>query len=187
MDNKYSNGKIYKIVDETNGNVYIGSTIKDLDRRLREHFNDYKIYLRGKRTNITSFAIIKNALYHIELVEVVVANNKEELHARERFHIANTPNCINKYRKLNLTRDELLNDWNQYYAKNKAEINANRNAKYVCFCGCQISKSHKAEHSRSQRHANFIKTIKELDHKHNRIIKLIDIIMEDIHLIPKNI
>jgi predicted GIY-YIG superfamily endonuclease len=69
MDNKYANGKIYKIVDETNGNVYIGSTIKDLDQRLREHFNDYKIYLRGKRTNVTSFAIIKNALYHIEFLK----------------------------------------------------------------------------------------------------------------------
>ena len=35
--NKYRNGKIYKLIDLTNDNIYIGSTIETLDRRLKRH------------------------------------------------------------------------------------------------------------------------------------------------------
>ena len=33
----YSKGKIYKIIDNTNGNIYIGATIKPLTTRLVVH------------------------------------------------------------------------------------------------------------------------------------------------------
>jgi hypothetical protein len=40
-DNKYSNGKIYKIVDNTSDKVYIGSTCKSLKQRLTAHEEYY--------------------------------------------------------------------------------------------------------------------------------------------------
>ena len=51
-------GKIYKIIDNTNNNVYIGSTIKSLNRRLIEHKMDHNRYLNDKKHYVSSFKII---------------------------------------------------------------------------------------------------------------------------------
>ena len=77
--------KIYKIIDNTNGNVYIGKTEqKYLCERLSSHKYDQKT---GKR--VSSGKIIKNGDYKIELIE--------ETHdkSRERYWIINTE-CVNK-------------------------------------------------------------------------------------------
>jgi predicted GIY-YIG superfamily endonuclease len=47
-DNKYSNGKIYKIVDNTSEKVYIGSTCRSLKQRLTTHELDFRRYMNGK-------------------------------------------------------------------------------------------------------------------------------------------
>ena len=77
----YSNAKIYKIVDNTNGNIYIGSTCKKLCQRIAQHRYAYKQYLNGdKKSFTTSFAILQNEDYDIILVEEVVdCQNKEQL------------------------------------------------------------------------------------------------------------
>ena len=41
----YQNGKIYKIIDYTNDNIYIGSTCEKLCRRIQKHKASYKCYL----------------------------------------------------------------------------------------------------------------------------------------------
>ena len=45
--NKYSNGKIYKIV-HNDGRCYIGSTIKTLEQRLHFHHWHYNKYLKNE-------------------------------------------------------------------------------------------------------------------------------------------
>ena len=45
----YQNGKIYKIVCNITGLVYIGSTIENLTERLWGHVYHYNSYLDGKR------------------------------------------------------------------------------------------------------------------------------------------
>jgi len=66
----YQLGKIYKIVDNTNGNIYIGSTCEPtLARRLSQHCGEYRFYLNKEiKKNITSFQIIKNNNYDIILI-----------------------------------------------------------------------------------------------------------------------
>ena len=92
----YSNGKIYKIVDNTTGNIYIGSTCeKYLSKRLVGHRTSYKCYLEGKTNYMTSFEILKNNNYEIILIESHPCGSSDELHARERFYIENN-NCVNK-------------------------------------------------------------------------------------------
>jgi len=60
----YQLGKIYKIVDNTNENVYIGSTCEPtLARRLAKHVGNYQSYLNGKSGFMTSFNIIQNGNY----------------------------------------------------------------------------------------------------------------------------
>ena len=56
----YKNGKIYRLVCNTTGKQYIGSTCSTLCKRLYEHKHKYKQWLNGKRGLTTSFYIIEN-------------------------------------------------------------------------------------------------------------------------------
>jgi hypothetical protein len=94
----FENAKIYKIVDNTNGNIYIGSTCEPtLARRLAKHKCDYNRYLTDKSKHYTtSFEILKHDDYDIVLVEK--CDNitcKDELTSRERFYIESME-CVNK-------------------------------------------------------------------------------------------
>jgi len=78
--------KIYKIVDNTNGNVYIGQTKqKYLCDRLSTHVYDYK---SKNKNGCVSSEIIKNGDYKIVLIE------ETDDKTRERYWIENT-DCIN--------------------------------------------------------------------------------------------
>ena len=79
--------------------IFIGSTTKEyLSQRMTAHRSDYRKYLNGKGSNITSFKLF--AKYGIEncniiLLESVNANTKDELLAREAHYIK-TITCVNK-------------------------------------------------------------------------------------------
>ena len=89
----YSKGKIYKIVDYTNNNIYIGSTSEPI--LARRHVSKYRSYLNGKGNNVTSFEIIKNCNYNILLIEEYPCETKDQFLAREGHYIK-TMDCINK-------------------------------------------------------------------------------------------
>ena len=92
----YSKGKIYKIVDNTNNNVYIGSTCEPtLAHRLAQHKSDYAKYLRGVRGLTASFLILANNNYDIVLLEECDVNSRDQLFQRERYYQDLIPN-INK-------------------------------------------------------------------------------------------
>lgn len=107
--------KIYKITDNTNDNVYFGSTKKSLAERRAKHKYHYKKYLEGKFKYITSFIIIKNDDYIFEIVEEV--KNKEDLKIRERYYIDNNK-CVNK----NIPSRSLKESKKNYYDNNKEKI-----------------------------------------------------------------
>lgn len=93
---KYNNSKIYKIVCNETNLCYFGSTIeKYLSNRLGKHVSSYKYYLKGKRSNITSFKVLEKNNYEIILIENVCCNDIYELRNRERFYIENNE-CVNK-------------------------------------------------------------------------------------------
>jgi hypothetical protein len=56
----YSKGKIYKIVCNITGLIYIGSTSQSLIQRLQDHKSGYKTYLNRKTHYVSSFKIIKD-------------------------------------------------------------------------------------------------------------------------------
>jgi hypothetical protein len=92
----YQNGKIYKIVNYDNDDVYIGSTIEPtLARRLAKHVGNYKSYSNGKYHYVTSFKVIETGNYDIQLIELYPCNSKMELHAREGYWIKQM-DCVNK-------------------------------------------------------------------------------------------
>ena len=70
MSSKYQSGKIYKIIDNTTDMLYVGSTCKQLEERLKQHEYNLKSFKAGKKvSNITSFKILENKDYTIELIE----------------------------------------------------------------------------------------------------------------------
>ena len=96
--------KIYKLFTPDNEFVYYGSTHSDLRKRLSEHKSYYKVWKNEKGKYITSCKLFETEMpVDIVLVEKV-AGDKEEIKARERYHIeANT--CVNKNRP-GRTQDE---------------------------------------------------------------------------------
>ena len=96
--------KIYKIVDNTNGDIYIGSTCKSLNCRLSGHVSSYKRYKLKKSNYTTSFKIIANGDYRIELIENV---NYDVIYERESYHIKNNK-CVNIAIPCNNIRQQLM-------------------------------------------------------------------------------
>ena len=148
----YSLGKIYKLTG--NGYTYYGSTCEPtLARRLAGHIRTYKAYLNGKHNYITSFSCFENANsdYHIVLVENFPCNNKDELHAKERYYIENNE-CCNKC-VVGRTHNE---SQKEYYKANKQAIKELANTKTQCECGGKYTLAHKSRHAKSKMHQKFI-------------------------------
>jgi len=106
--------KIYKIIDNTNGNIYIGKTEQTLNTRLSKHKCDKRCMSRE---------ILKNGDYKIVLIE--------ETHdeSRERYYIENTQ-CVNKNipgrtRKEHYQDNKytIINKSRKYYQNNKETVN----------------------------------------------------------------
>ena len=94
--NKYANGKIYKIISlDYPDKFYIGSTTKTLDQRWVMHQSDAKrpqknrcfVYQTLNEMGIDKFAI--------ELVEDYPCDSKSELHQRESYWIKSLQPALN--------------------------------------------------------------------------------------------
>jgi hypothetical protein len=174
----YQNGKIYKIVDNTNGNIYIGSTYQTLQRRLSGHIKDFQRYLKDcKCYNISSFEILQNNNYSIELIELYPCNSKQELIKREGHYIKSLE-CVNKcvagrtnaeYRIDNKdkileynkqyridNKDKISEVKKQYREENKKEIANYKKQEMICVCGAILTINHKARHEKAHYHKSFI-------------------------------
>lgn len=119
--NKYQNGKIYKIVCNKTNLIYIGSTAeKYLSNRLKGHRRNYKLHLEGKKNIASSYKILENNDYYIELLELFPCGSKDELLVRERYYFE-LLECINKV-KPQITEDEEKEYTKKYYEEHKEEI-----------------------------------------------------------------
>ena len=132
----YSNGKIYKIepLNGEDGDVYIGSTTKKyLSQRMTAHRTSYTSFLNGKRGKVTSYKLfdkygIDNC--NIILLELVNANCKDELLAREAHYIKSVA-CVNRCIPLQTrkehyeaNKDAIYDYQNEYRKNNKDAISA---------------------------------------------------------------
>ena len=91
----YSKGKIYKIIDDNDGRIYVGSTTATINHRLGTHVAHYIQYKKGERHNQRSYEVLKGGKYHIELIQNYPCSSRNELEAREHYYI-NTLDCVNK-------------------------------------------------------------------------------------------
>ena len=144
----YSNGKIYKITNNVNDYIYIGSTIKTLNQRFSNHKINYKRYLNEKNRNVSSYKLfdkydIENC--SIELIENFPCDNRTELEQQESVYINNNKAfCVN-----NNIPGRTIKD---YRIDNKDKINK----KNICGCGGKFTNSNKSMHYKSKKHLNYL-------------------------------
>jgi len=117
--NRYENGKIYKLVNDVDGEIYVGSTCLDLAKRLYTHRHAPCFYYGGKKTPVYEHMdrIGKEAM-KIILVEMFPCKNKMELEQRERYWIDKLEPSLNKC-KPQRTREEKANYMKSYNQKYK--------------------------------------------------------------------
>jgi hypothetical protein len=124
----YSNAKIYKIYSYENDDVYYGSTVDTLSRRMTGHRCDLKKYKEGKKTYTTSYKILELTTAKIELVENFPCSSKEELLQREAYYIRNN-NCVNKCIPGRTHQEWVKDNKDKYneYQKEYREANKDKN------------------------------------------------------------
>jgi hypothetical protein len=94
--NRYeTQAKIYKIIPKCETEVYIGSTIRSLYERFKEHKKD-------NNSCRSKFLLEKYGKSNckIVLIENYKCKNRQELEEREFYWINTYPNCINKLKTL---------------------------------------------------------------------------------------
>ena len=159
----YQNAKIYKIVDNTTDAIYIGSTCKTLQQRLKSHNANFKAYKAGTMNFITSFKILENANYKIELIKLYPCENKQQLNLEEgkiiKQYKNNNLNVVNK-NIAGITHKESVS---QYYQKNKNEIVEKARHKHICQCNGKYTSSGKAQHEKTKKHCSFINNSKTIN------------------------
>jgi hypothetical protein len=174
----YQKGKIYKLVSLVSNEIYIGSTIRPLYERKGHHISAYKACLKEKKYKCCySYKLIEKGDVDIILIENYPCNNKEELHARERYHIENN-DCINirfpiktkeeilerkkKYWKDNydylygLVKTDKLQNPEKYKEKYKKIYLLKKDKRYICECGSDIKLGSKYDHFQSNKHKKYI-------------------------------
>ena len=140
MNNKYSNSKIYFLINNlTKELFYIGSTVKTLERRLWEHkyyafyFYD-KAYECEKNNYIRLMNIDDCKGYNnisIHLLENYPCNIKEELLIREKYWIEilkpccnmNKPILENIKKVIQSKKEERKKYLKEYREKNRKKLN----------------------------------------------------------------
>ena len=170
MDNKYQNGKIYKIVDSGYTKCYIGSTVEPLSNRMAGHRSHYR---RGKLNSNSKllFDEFGTDNCRIELIEHFPCNSKEELLKREGNYISST-DCVNK-----VVPGRTKQEWHQQrynlphvvaYRKQFVETHCEELKEYkknwgahlfLCECGCEINRSSKSKHLKSIKHNELMSDI----------------------------
>jgi hypothetical protein len=141
---KYQKSKIYKVIDSTYSEFYIGSTIQHhLCNRMASHRANYKYWRDGKYANCSVFRLFdKYGLENckIELLELYPCDNMDELRQREGYWIKREP-CINK-RIAGRSDLEYSCDMRE---KHKEKITCS-------VCSSCFRKTDKARHEKTQRH-----------------------------------
>ena len=120
----YNKSKIYKIVNDIDDDIYIGGTTKHyLSSRLNEHRMQFKknktrlLYRKMDNLGITNFKIV--------LIESFPCNSKDELTAREQYHIDLLKPALNRNRANGRNFEKYREYQKKYYEDHKMKLKNN--------------------------------------------------------------
>lgn len=125
MSQDFSKGKIYKITNDYNNDVYVGSTCDLLTKRFSGHKSDSKKEKQLRRPLIKLMNEIGSERFRIELIEDYPCQDKYQLRQREG-HFIREIGTLNK-----VIAGRSVDEYKkQYYEENK-EINIQKQKEYV--------------------------------------------------------
>tara|TARA_R110000822_G_scaffold306528_1_gene432880 strand:- start:4 stop:627 length:624 start_codon:yes stop_codon:yes gene_type:complete len=129
MDTSYENGKIYRIIDNTNDNFYVGSTnYVRLCSRLTKHKGSFNAYMNGSSLKYcASMEILINENYKILLLEPYPCKNRDELRMREQEWMdkLRCDKMVNKHNAY-VSKEDRREYKKKYREDHKEEINQYR-------------------------------------------------------------
>ena len=118
----YSKGKIYKILNNIDDEIYVGATVEPLSVRLSHHRGYAKLKPHFKLYNRMFELGIEN--FYIEVIENFPCNDVYELRAREG-HFIREIGTLNKYvagRTTKEYREENKGYYTDYQTDNKERL-----------------------------------------------------------------
>ena len=164
----YHKGKIYKILNTIDNEIYVGSTCELLSQRMARHRSDCK-----RRAHLPLYkAMIEygKEYFYIELLEKHPCSDKEELVKKENEYIRSLKPSMNQrgyvtckityareYYHNNKTRRSIY--CREYYQNNNTSLKEYRREYYqaakemiTCECGCEITKRGLKQHIATKKH-----------------------------------
>jgi hypothetical protein len=172
--------RVYKIVNDIDDKIYVGSTKEKLSKRFGQHKSDYtknKIKPRqiSKKASFALFDKCGIEICHIVLIVEYMVTSREEQLKYERKHFDELKlHIVNRIRPY-VTKEEIVERCNtqniNYASSHKKEKLAydkvRRKLTENCgFCHCVISKHHRIRHFKSKKH-KFNKLQFELEELNN--------------------
>ena len=144
----YANAKIYRLVATGTDQVYIGSTCEPLAKRLYNH-NWCAAHPESQKPTMACKLYEEGRTVAIQLIEAFPCESRDQLLARERSWLENTPTAINRNTPGGLgwkaARARRQEEHEEYMADYRA-------IDFECECGAKIKRCETARHQRSAKH-----------------------------------
>lgn len=164
-------GYVYAIKSHQTDEIYIGSTIKNIEVRLREHYYKFMNFLDDKHSYNTSYEMFQYTDVFIEVIEEIEFENVRELRLKEGEHIRKNK-CVNisivgrsKEEYRDATREIMKKYSKEYHEENKEKINE-RKKEYAKKNKEQIKERKKNYYKANKEHIT--QRIKEYREKNNK-------------------
>ena len=168
----FQNSKIYKIVNDIEELIYIGSTTQKLCLRMGGH----RTRAKNNQSNTKLYEHMRNLgieCFKIELIELYPCETVEQLIAREGEYIRNLKPDLNKQiagrsqKEYYQDKKELIRSYQKgYYDTNKQLILAHKKEKNNCPCGGKYINNRKSLHFRSNIHIKYENEIEQKQSEH---------------------
>jgi len=177
MSQDFQNGKIYKITNNINSEVYVGSTCDILRKRFNYHKQDRT---KKRFAEIPLYKLMNELgtdLFRIDLIEDYACNDKQALRQREGYWIRQigTLNKVIAGRTMKEYRDEnkdkineaakeyreknieIINEKKKVFRKNHTEeIKEYKSTPVTCICGVCVKKGNLWRHNKTKKHLDFL-------------------------------
>ena len=163
MSQDFNKGKIYKITNDYNDDIYIGSTCDTLIRRFNGHKGGSKNEKKQNRPIYKLMNEIGFERFRIELIEDYPCTDKYELRQRETYYIREigTLNskieCRTRKQYQEDNKEQIQKQRKTYYESNKDKILDEQKVKINCECGCIVNKFDIQRHKRTIKHQELMK------------------------------
>jgi hypothetical protein len=178
---KYQYGKIYKIVNDIDKLIYVGSTIRPLNSRFTEHKYEAK---RSPNIKLYKhFAELGIEHFKIKLIKNYPCADRTALDIEEeryKLMLNAQLNMIRAHQTAEQRKDQLKEYQNEYYQNNRAKLRLKQNERILCkICGKTYTRSHKSDHCRSKHHQKCVhlnQSKKATDAKYEKYVQFDNLI-----------